>query len=311
MVALAVTVTVLVMRTDSDAPTPADGGDSEFASAGDTGPVNIVTEDPTCDAWGRISRDYSSRTQAVGWGDRDQSVPESEWTPQQRSMYESVVDAQEDASAQAENLLKETPHRVVRELIEQFRVYSKAFAEKVPTYVQADDDLAVVTDTIASALSNICSAVNQGSAQSVAPMIPAPDAPTSPLKPGSDRAESRFIAVSSKSCDEWRSRSDKFTEQTQDWRLVSPSLSAREWTPSQRATVDAVIPVMAANAEKMQMLGFSSDNPLFEDFAVLAAQYQRAYIESIPGFTSKDAHLMEAATYLANTIFWACRAVQR
>ena len=62
-IALAVVITVLVVR-------PADGGggngdptqqngDSEFASADDTGPVNIITEDPTCAAWREIVETFA------------------------------------------------------------------------------------------------------------------------------------------------------------------------------------------------------------------------------------------------------------
>src|SRR5215204_4060764 len=78
VIAVTVVITVMVVGKDSvggDSPTPTNGSDSEFASAGDKGPANIITEDPTCEAWGRVAREYSAQTKAVNWGGRDPSVP--------------------------------------------------------------------------------------------------------------------------------------------------------------------------------------------------------------------------------------------
>jgi hypothetical protein len=92
-IVLAVVITVVVVRPDSgdgDSPTP-QNADSEFASAGDVGPVNIIVEDPTCEAWARVSREYSAQAKAANWGDRDKSVPASAWTAEEREMYETVA----------------------------------------------------------------------------------------------------------------------------------------------------------------------------------------------------------------------------
>lgn len=74
-IALTAVVTVLIVRPsgggEKSPTTSADGTKSEFASANDTGPVNIITEDPTCAAWTRISNEYAGQTKAVNWGDRD------------------------------------------------------------------------------------------------------------------------------------------------------------------------------------------------------------------------------------------------
>ena len=39
-----------------------------------------------------------------------------------------------NAADQTVNLVKMTPHRVMRELYEQFIAYARAFADAVPTY---------------------------------------------------------------------------------------------------------------------------------------------------------------------------------
>ena len=83
VIAVTVVITVLVVGKDSGGtsnPTPTNGNGSDFASANDKGPVGIITEDPTCDAWGRIAREYSAQAESVKWADRDQTVPSDAWT---------------------------------------------------------------------------------------------------------------------------------------------------------------------------------------------------------------------------------------
>jgi len=41
-------------------------------------------------------------------------------------------------------LAKRTPHRVMRELYEQFIAYSRAYADRIPTYTPPDDNFALV-----------------------------------------------------------------------------------------------------------------------------------------------------------------------
>ena len=58
VIAVTVVITVLVVGKNSgggESPTPTNGNGSDFASANDKGPVGIITEDPTCDAWQRIA----------------------------------------------------------------------------------------------------------------------------------------------------------------------------------------------------------------------------------------------------------------
>jgi hypothetical protein len=65
---------------------------------------------------------------------------------------------------------------------------------------------------------------------------------------------------------------------------------------------------MLADASDMENTARRSVNIVFQNFAVLAAQYQRAYVESTPSFTFDDSYVMEAATYLANANYWACKS---
>ena len=75
--------------------------------------------------------------------------PASAWTEQQRAQYLAAGQAMRGAAAQTVGLVKLTPHRVMRELYEQFIAYARAYAQRIPNYIPADNNL-VGTATSAS-----------------------------------------------------------------------------------------------------------------------------------------------------------------
>lgn len=308
-IALTVAITVLVVR-------PADGGggngdptqpnvDSEFASANDIGPVTIITEDPTCGAWSKIARSYADKAKNVNWADRDYSVPASAWTADQRNMYKTVADAMTDAADQTQSLLRQTPHRVMRELYEQFIAYAREFSSTVASYTVEDDPTAVVTDTIGTLTADICSAIEYG-ASSVAPMVSAGDAPTHST-PLSVETPGRFLLEANDVCPRWESAAERFDAETADWRALDPSVAAKDWTADRRATTDAFTPVLSRSADEIEALGRESGSGLFEDFASLGAQYARGYVAAVPTYTSSDGFLYQIYARVIRTINWACK----
>ncbi|WP_235009651.1 hypothetical protein [Mycobacterium sp. 3519A] len=308
---MTVAVTVLVVGKNSgggESPTPTNGNGSEFASANDKGPVGIITEDPTCDAWGRVSQEYSAATKAANWSKRDSAIPASAWTTDQRSMYEDVANAMTSAGDQTVNLTKLTPHRVMRELYQQFIAYGKGFANSVPNYSPQDDNLAVVTDSLTSALSAICSAINYRSAPTVAPLIASAEPPSTLSHLDKSAEPKRFLTSPNGVCAEWGVEMDSFSKSTAEWRAIDPSIPAANWTPEQRAVNDAVVPELMSDADTLEQLGRRSQNAIFEDIAVLLAQYQRGFAKAIPTYTSSDNYLSNVATYLAQAVNWACKA---
>jgi hypothetical protein len=310
-IALAVVITVLVVRPPGGGVTPTpQNGHSDFASAGDDGPVNIIAEDPTCEAWVRVGREYANQLTAVNWGDRDKTVPASAWTPEQRTMYETVGKAMGKAADQTVNLAKQTPHRAIRELYEQFIAYTHAFVEKIPSYVASDHNFAVATDAIGNGLNNVCSAITFGSAPPLAPLIADP-APPSKLSPLGDPATPTVLLTSVNSvCAEWASEVSKFSDDTKAWRSIDPKMPSTEWTPDQKAVNDTVASVMSANSDELEKLGRQSGNATLEDIATLAAQYQRAFVTALPTYTQSDNFLSETTTFLVKTVDWACKAAE-
>ena len=130
---------------------PPSGNNSGIASANDTGPATIITEDPSCAAWTPINNTLA-QMQKNGWDKRDPAIPATNWTPEQRAQYEEVGRAMRNAADQAVPLVKLTPHRVVRELYEQFIAYARAYSDAIPTYTPVDNHLAGVAGATASAL---------------------------------------------------------------------------------------------------------------------------------------------------------------
>lgn len=312
-IALAVVVTVLVVRPDGGNGTPEASTSpmSEFASANDAEPIRIITEDPTCDAWGRIARDYSDTTQTVDWAARDYAVPAASWTPQQRSMYETVGKAMTTAADQAVALVKQTPHRVMRELYEQFIAYSRTFVNQIPSYSPDDDNFAVATDAFMIAAANICSAVDYGSAQTIGPRVPDAPAPTSVSQPIDLAQTQTFLKQPNAVCPAWASMVTEYSEKTADWRTLDRSVSAKDWSPEYQALNNSVTKVMSANADELERLGQESNDPTLEDIALLAAQYQRGFVIAVPNYVPSDNLLAESATQLMRTVNWACKAAAR
>lgn len=308
-IALAVVVTVLVVRPDGgNGTTDRNVADtaSEFASANDNGPVEIITDDPTCDAWNAIAGESASVTDSVKWDDRDTSIPASAWTPDQRAMYDSAGTAMTRAANQAEGLVTKTPHRVMRELYEQFIAYTHAFVQSIPSYVPADNNLTVAASGAGNGLANICGAIMYRSAQAVAPLVPAASNPTDPSR---ENEISTAVMLTGKSsiCGDWDSMVSRFSEDTKAWREIDKNVSAKDWTPEQKTLNDTVAPVMLATADEMERLGRESGNLTLEDIATLAAQYRRGFVTTLPTYTSADSYLELTATNLVRLINWACK----
>lgn len=304
-VTVAVTVSVTSDSGDGDDPAPS-GETFGLASADDKGPANIITEDPSCAAWGPIQATLANSQGE--WGNRDPSIPATAWTPKERAYYKAAGDAYREAAERTVALVKVTPSRVMRELYEQFIAYSRAYSDAIPTYSASDNFLAAVAISSSGALGFICGAITHSSAQGRAPFVPSPPAPeqVAPLRDPS--TPERFLMTPDPTCREWDELLHKFSADTKEWQALDARVPATDWTPEQRATVDAVIPVMRAYADRIETLGSASSNPILQDFATLSSQYRRAYADALPTYTSADSYLVRAANRTTSTIFEACRA---
>jgi hypothetical protein len=222
-------------------------------------------------------------------------------------MYQTVGTAINSATDQTKNLVKVTPHRLMRELYEQFMAYGAAFSTRIATYTADDRFLAAATDGFASALAAICSAIDYRSAQTIAPLVPKSDPPSKLAALGDPSAPHVFLSKQDSVCSDWTHLVEKFDSDTADWRKTDPAIPATQWSPQDRAINEQVEPLMAAQADALDKLARRSDNPTFEDFGVLAAVYQRGFVKALPNYTTADFYLSQSAAYLAASVNAACK----
>lgn len=307
-VTAAVTISVTSDGGDGGGPGPS-GETFGLASADDKGSVNIITEDPSCAAWGPINDTLADITKK-GWNRRDPDIPAEDWTPEQLSQFREVGQAAATAANQAVAVAKLTPHRVMREIYEQFIAYARAYSGSIATYEPSDEHYAGVFTNAAAALTYACNAIDYGSAQSRAPLIPPPPEP-SEVVPVRDPAEpERFIETADAICSDWYRLIDQFAADTRAWQALDPAVAASARTPEQQAVVDNVIPIMKQFADAIEQLGRGSSSPTVEDFAVFVAQYRRAYADALPTYTSADSYLSSASARAAAIVYQACKAAE-
>jgi hypothetical protein len=294
--------------TASPSPPITSGSSGEIASASDIGPVSVITDDPTCDPWRPIANTLAAQ-ERNGWHTRDFSIPASAWTSEQRSQHDAVAQAMRSAADQTVALAKLTPHRVMRELYEQSIAYWRAYADAIPTYTPEQNDLAVVAGNSSSVLVSICAAITYRSAAARGPLTPQASPPSEVAPVGNPADPERFLMPPGNSvCAEWNAASDQFDTDTARWRELDPNIPASQWTIEQRLVIDQVAAVMLAFADKVTNLGQRSNNPTWQDFATMSAQYRRAYAQSLPTYTPADNYLSETAARLVYMVYRACSA---
>lgn len=316
---IAVTAVVAVSCTKSGggsgnptaSPTTSGAPSSDFASANDTGPVSVITEDPSCAPLMPILTTLAG-VEDNGWAQRDPSLPASVWGPELRSQYQAVGKAMRDAADQMTPLIRLTTTRVLRQLYQQFIAFSRAYADSIPTYTPQDNELAHAAVDAGEVLSNICQAITFGAASARGPLVPQAAPPAALTPPDNGREPQKFVTENDAICESWRSEISSYYDNPSviAWASIDPNIPATQWTSDQKAEVEAVTPVMTQMADAIEKLGRQSSNPTLQDIAVLSAQYQRAYILSIPTYSRSDANLYAVARLAQGFVLGACDAVK-
>lgn len=280
---------------------------SALASAGDTGPVSVITADPTCVTWAPIGAGLVDVQTGVNWFDRDGSVSVAEWTPELRAMYATVSRAMGSVAVQTARLVPATPHRVMREAYRQVVTHIQAFVNRIPEYQATDIFLARTVDGLIRAVSSICGAATSGAAAVRAPLTAGAPPPTQPVV--TDVDVMALGADTTGVCVEWVPMSADLRQATSEWSATDLQLPATEWPAAQQYAADAVAPVLTQYADESDRLGRRSGNAVVEDFAVLSAQYLRAFVQALPTYAPDDRHLLDAATNLTRVVEHSCGAV--
>lgn len=308
VIGITVGVTVLFTRdSGGGTSTPTSGAASDIASANDTGPVSIITDEPTCNTFVGINNSLSD-IEAKGWGEQRATLgPSSQWTPEQRAKVEEVGSAMRNAADQATPLIKATPHRLIRELYEQFVAYGRAYADAVPNYEAANNGLASANVNAASAVIGICNSITYGSAsRSIAAEPVSPPSDSSPT--GNPTTPNIFLTEPGSICSQFQQLFDTFNSQTADWQALDTGVSASQWTPEQKTIQEAAMQPIAVWADGLETTGRGSGNQVLEDFAVAAALYLRTYASIGDSYASNDGWLSFTSFRLNNLILGACKA---
>lgn len=308
VIAISVGATLLFTRDGGGGTTQTATGNppaaGEIASANDTGPVSVITEDPSCGPSRPIISTLSQR-QRQGWSERNIEIPATAWSADQRSVYNGIADAMRQAADQTVELAKITPHRVMRQLYLQAIAYWRAYADAIPTYTETDNALAVVTTDLAGAIVSICAAIDYGSAKARGPLVAPGEPPTSAAQVETDSPEI-FLQSGNPVCEDWRVTSQKFDAAIAEWQGIDPNLPSSQWTPAQREIMKRSAPLMDQYASDLQELGIRSDNPVLNDFASLSAAYWHAFTSSVDSYTTPDSYLSSTANYANFIVYFAC-----
>lgn len=87
-----------------------------------------------------------------------------------------------------------------------------------------------------------------------------------------------FITSPGDTCTYWTDRESQYTFATIDWAGLDTGVLCSQWTPAQRSLQQSAVSHLADWADDMEAAGEQSNNPVFDDFAALAALYIRAYV---------------------------------
>lgn len=285
-----------------------------WASANDTGPVTLVTEDPTCRAWTPIGQALVS-SPIEGWDashpgqPHPLKTPGNTWTPEQRKVMQATANAYRTAAVKSAALARTTPHRVMREFYEQFIAYARAFADIIGDRFVPTNGTGATAESAYNALISICSTVDTGAAKARSALVAAPPAPKQTAPPQDPANPQRFLTTADLSnCGELISKFKAFKSNPTvlDWAKNGSTLPADLWSPEQRALADTVAALMLRLADDTEQIAGRSNNPVVQDFAIFAAQYQRAFAKALPTYGARDAELDGAAGYTREMLNDAC-----
>lgn len=291
---------------------PSSSSKPDIASANDTGPVSVITEDPSCAPWNPIATTVAN-VEKNGWDKLDEAIPASAWTPEMRTLYQGVGEALKNAANEAVPLTKLTTHRVMRELYSQYIAYIRYYADRIPEYVAADAAAIRVGSTVGDVITAICQAMTLGAAASRAPFVPAGAAPAHVAQVGDTQNPARFLTAVDSQCADWQSTVDQLNADPaySAWNKEDPSIPASSWSPQYKSENISVMPVLLKSVDTYERLARQSGNPIIQDFSTLAAQYGRAFIKAISTYTPPDTNLYDVFRKIPAVIVTACKAAGR
>ncbi|MGE2836485.1 hypothetical protein [Mycobacterium sp. SMC-4] len=277
-------------------------GDSGVPSAdeGVDRTVGLLTEkDPVCDDWIRYADELAERTKE--WSEIDKTISAANWSSEQRLIAEDAADAMSTAADQFESILPMAANVVLRELIAQSIVFSRAFVERMPEYEYADAMLAGVAGNFGTATTFMCTAMPIVLARKLTgeSSISSTDNPAR-LTP--------FLADEREGCDTLVALLDRQNSVLRGWASGDPSVPASKWTAEDRKLNEAAIPVLEEDAKQARLIADKAENSVLSDLLHTYASYLLAFAQALPSYEPDDDQLWKVVISLGGGLGAACEA---
>jgi hypothetical protein len=314
-------VAVTLLRRDSGggpiaatSPTTTTTTMPPATSAGDVGPVGLITEEPTCVRWLAISPKWPIDPPINIAGVSPVTVPRNAWTPQQQSAMQTMANNIRAEARQTAVLANTTPHRVMRELYEQFVAYGRAFADTAAgNYVPEDSGLLYSKNHLLDTLVSVCVAIRAGAPAARSALVTAAPGAPSRVAPPQDPADpQRFVTASDvPACVGLESLTRNYASNptVTAWIDSDKTIPASQWDPKQKALNDAVAPIMLTLADDVEHTTGQGNNPVMADFGTLFVQYQRVFAKALPLYVPSDFQLDGVASNMLFMMAQACQTV--
>ncbi|BEL41689.1 hypothetical protein [Mycobacteroides abscessus] len=124
--------------------------------AADTAAPN--TPDPVCALWAPVNDNYYHQRQA--WRQiANPDIPATQWSAEQRSATMAVVPLLKDEAAKLRDIAPQAKSPTLQSLLQIEAGYQEAYANRLPNYVPADNQLWSAANSLSDAVNAMCYAM--------------------------------------------------------------------------------------------------------------------------------------------------------
>jgi hypothetical protein len=258
----------------------------------------VIDEDPICGDWSKASEKMAGAEKA--WTEVDDTIPASQWTPDQRRIFEDVASAMTAGANTFEQLLPRAQDPIIQELVAQTITYLRLYVDKIPSYEYKDGYLAGVANNFGSAVTSICTSAPNLASKSV-------QADTTQLSTTNPSALAPFMSTPDAVCNELRAIFHHQQSLLSSWRKTDSSIPASDWSQKDRDLNKLAQEVLQLDADRTSTLIQSATGPMVKDLLFTYAQYLKAYAQIIPNYTPADQYIWSVAAYIAGGLEAACQ----
>ncbi|MBL3752919.1 hypothetical protein [Mycobacteroides abscessus] len=113
--------------------------------------------DPICAQWAPMATDYANKQ--APWLKGDPNVSASNWSPAERAQNLAIIPVLQQQAADMRNLASKTDNPALKYMLQQQAAYEQLFADRLPNYVTADEELWLAAVNFSNSVKSLCMAV--------------------------------------------------------------------------------------------------------------------------------------------------------